>query len=54
MALYAYEAQGADELSVAEGEYVTLTELGLNAGEGWAEATKGGQRGLLPISYLQT
>jgi formin-binding protein 1 len=53
MALYDYEAQGADELSVREGEYVVLTALGLDAGDGWAEATKEGRKGLLPVSYLQ-
>ncbi|ORY56789.1 hypothetical protein BCR35DRAFT_309722 [Leucosporidium creatinivorum] len=53
MALYDYDAQSSDELSVREGEYVVLTALGLDAGDGWAEAIKEGRTGLLPVSYLQ-
>lgn len=35
--LYDYTAQMEEELSVTEGEYVVLTEVGIEAGEGWAE-----------------
>lgn len=36
-ALYAYEAQGADELSLQEGVTYELTPDGENYGDGWWE-----------------
>lgn len=35
--LYDYVAQTEDEMSVVEGEYLGLTEVGKSFGEGWAE-----------------
>lgn len=36
-ALYSYEAQGDDELSLREGATYELTPNGENAGDGWWE-----------------
>lgn len=52
-ALYDYEAQSGDEHHLSEGEVVRLTVVGLEAGDGWAEVTKEGRAGLVPVSYLQ-
>lgn len=32
---------------------MTLTAVGMQAGDGWAEVTRGGRSGLVPIAYLQ-
>lgn len=37
--LYDYAAQTDDEMSVEEGEYLELTTLGTDFGEGWAEVS---------------
>lgn len=37
MVLYEYVAQTDDEMSVEEGEYLELTTVGTDFGEGWAE-----------------
>lgn len=39
VALYDYEAAGADELNLVEGERLTLSSVGMNAGDGWAEVS---------------
>jgi len=38
-ALFDYDAQGPDELSIREGETATLTVTGDNYGDGWAEVS---------------
>ena len=38
-ALFDYEAQGPDELSIREGEVATLTATGADCGDGWAEVS---------------
>ncbi|GAA5931117.1 hypothetical protein JCM1841_000019 [Sporobolomyces salmonicolor] len=53
VALYDYTAQGADEISIREGERAELTVRGMEVGEGWAEVIKDGQTGMLPASYIQ-
>ncbi|GAA5882744.1 hypothetical protein JCM3774_003252 [Rhodotorula dairenensis] len=52
-ALYAYAAQSEGELSLAEGDTVDLTPVGMEAAEGWAEVTKDGRTGLVPAAYIQ-
>ncbi|BGP35818.1 Protein BZZ1 [Rhodotorula toruloides] len=52
-ALYDYSPQTAEELALVEGEEFELTSVGMDFGEGWAEATKGGRRGIVPASYIQ-
>lgn len=39
MVLYEYAAQTDDEMSVEEGEYLELTTVGTDFGEGWAEVS---------------
>lgn len=38
-ALFDYEAQGPDELSIGEGEVAELTAIGADYGDGWAEVS---------------
>ncbi|CDR48774.1 RHTO0S20e01112g1_1 [Rhodotorula toruloides] len=52
-ALYDYSPQTADELALVEGEELELTSVGMDFGEGWAEATKDGRTGIVPASYIQ-
>ncbi|KAI5481812.1 hypothetical protein MNV49_000089 [Pseudohyphozyma bogoriensis] len=53
VALYDYDAAGSDELSLKEGDRLTLTPTGMDAGDGWAEAKLNGRVGLVPSSYIQ-
>lgn len=52
-ALYAYTAQDAEELSLAEGERIELTTTGMEYGEGWAEGVKAGRVGIFPSNYVE-
>lgn len=52
-ALYDYAAQGADELSLVEGERIELSEVGKAYGEGWWEGVKAGRKGCFPSNYCQ-
>lgn len=52
-ALYAYQAQGADELSLQEGMTYELTPDGENFGDGWWEGVDSkGKKVSLGIGYL--
>ncbi|KAJ7133001.1 hypothetical protein C8R46DRAFT_970553 [Mycena filopes] len=55
--LYAYEARGADELGLDEGELVELTSGpngGQNYGDGWWEGINStGQKGIFPSNYVE-
>lgn len=50
-AMYAYEAQGDDELSLQAGE--TFNVIVPDDGSGWTEVTINGAQGLVPTSYIQ-
>nr|XP_014285831.1 sorting nexin lst-4 isoform X1 [Halyomorpha halys] len=51
-ALYDFEGEGTAELSISEGEILTVTRR--DVGEGWWEGTnKQGQRGLFPAAYVK-
>ncbi|KAJ7928075.1 hypothetical protein B0H13DRAFT_2248511 [Mycena leptocephala] len=56
-ALYAYEARGADELGLDEGELVELSsgpEGGQHYGDGWWEGINStGQKGIFPSNYVE-
>lgn len=49
--MYAYQARGAEELSIDEGEKLVLIKP--DAGDGWAEVEKGGRQGSVPASYVK-
>ncbi|KAF8744066.1 Fes/CIP4, and EFC/F-BAR homology domain, partial [Rhizoctonia solani] len=52
-ALYSYEAQGDDELSLKEGTTYELTPNGENAGDGWWEGIDSkGKKGIFPSNYV--
>ncbi|KAJ7643977.1 hypothetical protein FB45DRAFT_284926 [Roridomyces roridus] len=55
--VYAYEAQGADELGLDEGELVELTSGpngGQHYGDGWWEGINStGQKGIFPSNYVE-
>ncbi|CAN6644724.1 protein Bzz1p [Trichomonascus vanleenenianus] len=50
-ALYAYTAQGDDELSLSEGQQMTVLEP--DDGSGWVSAQIGSQTGLVPAAYIE-
>ncbi|CAE6398076.1 unnamed protein product [Rhizoctonia solani] len=53
-ALYSYEAQGDDELSLKEGTTYELTPNGENAGDGWWEGVdSSGKKGIFPSNYVE-
>ncbi|CAE6414806.1 unnamed protein product [Rhizoctonia solani] len=53
-ALYSYEAQGDDELSLKEGATYELTPKGENAGDGWWEGVdSSGKKGIFPSNYVE-
>ncbi|KEP47268.1 putative Bzz1-Myo3/5p-Bee1p-Vrp1p actin assembly complex component-like protein [Rhizoctonia solani 123E] len=53
-ALYSYEAQGDDELSLKEGTTYELTPNGENAGDGWWEGVdSSGKKGIFPSNYVR-
>ncbi|CAE6529361.1 unnamed protein product [Rhizoctonia solani] len=53
-ALYSYEAQGDDELSLKEGMTYELTPNGESAGDGWWEGTdSSGRKGIFPSNYVE-
>ncbi|KFY96340.1 hypothetical protein V500_02479 [Pseudogymnoascus sp. VKM F-4518 (FW-2643)] len=49
--LYAYDASGEGEISVGEGDEVTITEP--DDGSGWVKVKSGFREGLVPGSYLE-
>ncbi|GAN08627.1 actin polymerization protein Bzz1 [Mucor ambiguus] len=49
--LYAYDAQNVDELSIAEGDVLTIVEP--DDGTGWIKAQLGDQVGLVPANYIE-
>ncbi|KAJ7021586.1 hypothetical protein C8F04DRAFT_1140261 [Mycena alexandri] len=55
--IYAYEARGADELGLSEGELVELTSGpngGQNYGDGWWEGINStGRNGIFPSNYVE-
>ncbi|KAG6908313.1 hypothetical protein DXG01_005349 [Tephrocybe rancida] len=56
-AVYAYEAQGQDELDLVEGQTIELTSGpsgGQNYGNGWWEGVNSaGRRGIFPSNYVE-
>ncbi|CAE6452727.1 unnamed protein product [Rhizoctonia solani] len=53
-ALYSYEAQGDDELSLKEGMTYELTPNGESAGDGWWEGVdSSGKKGIFPNNYVE-
>lgn len=53
-ALYSHTASADDELSIAEGETITLTSTGFDVGNGWCEGVnQRGQRGVFPANYVE-
>lgn len=56
-AVYAYSAQGDDEIGFADGESITLTpgpNGGKNYADGWWEGTNArGETGIFPSNYVQ-
>jgi len=57
-AIYSYDAQGEDELSFKEGEFIELTSGptgGQYYGDGWWEGfTSKGRKGIFPSNYVET
>ncbi len=51
-ALYTFEATSPFELSIQEGETVSLVEEDLD-GSGWIKVAAGGRQGLVPSSYCE-
>jgi hypothetical protein len=52
--LYAYQAQGDDELSVEVGGLIELSDIGQSYGDGWWEGfDKNGKKGIFPDNYVQ-
>lgn len=49
--LYSYDAQNTDELSIAEGDVLTIVEP--DDGTGWIKAQLGDQVGLVPANYIE-
>lgn len=49
--LYSYDAQNADELSITEGDMLTIVEP--DDGTGWIKAQLGDQVGLVPANYIE-
>jgi hypothetical protein len=49
--LYAYEAGGEGEISIADGRDVTILEP--DDGSGWMKVRAGGKEGLVPASYVE-
>ncbi|KAJ5540245.1 hypothetical protein N7513_008577 [Penicillium frequentans] len=49
--LYSYEATGPDEVTVQDGDNVTIVEA--DDGSGWLRVSIGGQDGLVPASYVE-
>ncbi|KAJ1309726.1 hypothetical protein OPQ81_006491 [Rhizoctonia solani] len=53
-ALYSYEAQGDDELSLTEGATYEITPNGESAGDGWWEGIdSSGKKGIFPSNYVE-
>ncbi|CEL51769.1 Protein BZZ1 OS=Schizosaccharomyces pombe (strain 972 / ATCC 24843) GN=bzz1 PE=3 SV=1 [Rhizoctonia solani AG-1 IB] len=53
-ALYSYDAQGDDELSLKEGVTYELTPKGEDAGDGWWEGVDAsGKKGIFPSNYVE-
>ncbi|KAK2802211.1 hypothetical protein FQN51_004893 [Onygenales sp. PD_10] len=50
--VYAYDANGDDEISVEEGRDVTIVEP--DDGSGWMRVRAGARSGLVPASYVET
>lgn len=50
-ALYSYEAQNTDELSIVEGDLLHIIDH--DDGTGWIKAQKGIQVGLVPANYIE-
>jgi len=52
--LYAYEAQGEDEIAVTVGGIITLTVNGESYGNGWYEGIdSNGKQGVFPSNYVE-
>ncbi|KAL7310474.1 Protein BZZ1 [Mucor circinelloides] len=49
--LYSYDAQNTDELSITEGDVLTIVEP--DDGTGWIKAQSGDQVGLVPANYIE-
>ncbi|KAJ5240188.1 hypothetical protein N7468_004807 [Penicillium chermesinum] len=49
--IYAFDASGADEISVQEGEDVTITDP--DDGSGWIRVRAGSKEGLVPAAYVE-
>lgn len=49
--LYTYDAQNTDELSITEGDVLTIVEP--DDGTGWIKAQLGDQVGLIPANYIE-
>ncbi|KAI7894598.1 uncharacterized protein EV154DRAFT_542366 [Mucor mucedo] len=50
-ALYTYQAQNTDELSISEGDLLHIVEH--DDGTGWIKAQKGNEIGLIPANYIE-
>lgn len=51
VALYSYEASKPDDLSLAEGDIIYLTN---RHDDGWCEGVLNGNRGFFPENYVQS
>ncbi|KAL2916688.1 Protein BZZ1 [Polyrhizophydium stewartii] len=49
--LYDYLASGSDEISITQGEIVSVVEL--DDGSGWTMVSKNSRRGLVPTAYIE-
>lgn len=51
MALYAYEASKPDDLTLAEGDIIYVTQ---RHDDGWCEGVLNGNKGFFPSNYVQS
>lgn len=50
-AVYDYDASGEGEHSMSAGERFVL--IAADGGDGWCEVERGGEKGIVPASYMR-
>lgn len=52
-AIYDYDAAEPNELTLREGDVLSLTAVGFDYGSGWCEGVKDGKTGVFPANYVE-